>query len=217
MASSRENADDDDTTSVAARSQRLQGIVEAYLTMLAREQERVRRYRRRNLQPCRRHSRPLGAAGAGGVERARGGQGSGAGRAGAQGAGPRQADQRATRDAQQRAVAAVGRARRQGRPGDQRFDQRAARRSHKARQEIGQRFPAYADLVSPKPPIGGADQGDADGRRGDAVVLFRAKRQFRLGRSEEWAGRVRRDQGNAAAISRARFASCARRWSRRRR
>ncbi len=36
MASSRENADDDDTTAVAARSQRLQGIVEAYLNMLAR-------------------------------------------------------------------------------------------------------------------------------------------------------------------------------------
>ena len=35
MASSRENADDDDTTSVAARSQRLQGIVESYLNMLA--------------------------------------------------------------------------------------------------------------------------------------------------------------------------------------
>ena len=49
MASSRENADDDDTTAVAARSQRLQGIVEAYLRMLARGEERVRRNRRRNL------------------------------------------------------------------------------------------------------------------------------------------------------------------------
>jgi tetratricopeptide (TPR) repeat protein len=37
MASSRENADDENTTVVAARSQRLQGIVEAYLTMLARD------------------------------------------------------------------------------------------------------------------------------------------------------------------------------------
>jgi CHAT domain-containing protein len=37
MASSRENADDDDTTAVAARNQRLQGIVEAYLNMLAQE------------------------------------------------------------------------------------------------------------------------------------------------------------------------------------
>ena len=37
MASSRENADDDDTTSAAARSQRLQGIVESYLNMLARD------------------------------------------------------------------------------------------------------------------------------------------------------------------------------------
>ena len=33
----RENADDEDTTVIAARSQRLQGIVEAYFTMLARE------------------------------------------------------------------------------------------------------------------------------------------------------------------------------------
>lgn len=39
MASSRENADDDDTTAVAARSQRLQGIVESYLTMLARNKD----------------------------------------------------------------------------------------------------------------------------------------------------------------------------------
>src|SRR6185369_2649384 len=39
MASSRENADDDDTTAVAARSQRLQGIVEAYLAMLARNKD----------------------------------------------------------------------------------------------------------------------------------------------------------------------------------
>jgi CHAT domain-containing protein/tetratricopeptide (TPR) repeat protein len=37
MAASRENADDEDTTVVAARSQHLQGIVEAYFTMLARE------------------------------------------------------------------------------------------------------------------------------------------------------------------------------------
>jgi len=36
MAASRENADDDDTTNVAARSQRLQGIVESYFTLLAR-------------------------------------------------------------------------------------------------------------------------------------------------------------------------------------
>jgi hypothetical protein len=35
MAASREVDDDDDATSVAARSQRLQGIVEAYISMLA--------------------------------------------------------------------------------------------------------------------------------------------------------------------------------------
>jgi len=37
MSVSRENADDDDSTVVAARSQRLQDIVEAYLAMLARQ------------------------------------------------------------------------------------------------------------------------------------------------------------------------------------
>jgi CHAT domain-containing protein len=37
MASSRENADDDDTTVVAARNQRLQGVVEAYFKLLAKQ------------------------------------------------------------------------------------------------------------------------------------------------------------------------------------
>ena len=46
MASSRENADDDDTTSVAARNQRLQDIVEAYLEHAGTREERVRRCRR---------------------------------------------------------------------------------------------------------------------------------------------------------------------------
>ena len=98
MASSRENADDDNATAVAARSQRLQGIVEAYLNMLRKEFRRRRR--RRNLQPRRRHSQPFGAAGAGGVERARSRQGSGAGRTGPKGAGPRQAGERAARNAE---------------------------------------------------------------------------------------------------------------------
>ena len=38
LAASRENADDDDATIVAGRSQRLQGIVEAYIGLLARTQ-----------------------------------------------------------------------------------------------------------------------------------------------------------------------------------
>ena len=39
MASARENADDDDTTVVAAKSNRLQNIVEAYITLLDRQRD----------------------------------------------------------------------------------------------------------------------------------------------------------------------------------
>ena len=39
MAASRENADDDDDTVSAARSQRLQNIVEAYIAMLAKNSD----------------------------------------------------------------------------------------------------------------------------------------------------------------------------------
>ncbi len=39
MAAARENADDDDTTNVAARSDRLKNIVEAYIALLARSQK----------------------------------------------------------------------------------------------------------------------------------------------------------------------------------
>ena len=101
MAASRENADDEDTTIVAARSRRLQDIVEAYFTMLGRQKDRRRR-RGRNLQPRGRHSRPFGTAGAGGIQRACRRQRSGARRTGAQGAGPRQAGQRAVGNAEQR-------------------------------------------------------------------------------------------------------------------
>ena len=49
MASARENADDDDTTIVAARSQRLQNIVEAYIGLLAQTRARAMRSRSRRL------------------------------------------------------------------------------------------------------------------------------------------------------------------------
>jgi CHAT domain-containing protein len=41
MVSARENADDDDTTVVAAKSSRLQGIVEAYISLLDRQRDGV--------------------------------------------------------------------------------------------------------------------------------------------------------------------------------
>ena len=88
---------------------------------------------------------------------------------------------------------------------------------HKARQEISQQFPAYADLVSPKPPSVEQIKATLDRRRGDAVVLFRADQQFRLGGPEETARSRSPRSRLPAATSRARFASCARRWSRRRR
>ena len=171
MASSRENADDDDSTSVAARNQRLQGIVEAYLNMLAREKNASGDVGARNFQPRRRHPRPFGAAGAGGVERARSRQGSGAGRPGPQGTGPRQADQRATGHAEQRVVSAVGesattKASRRSTP---RSMQLRAERL-KARQEISRRFPAYADLVAPKPPS--VEQIKATLTDGEAMLSF---------------------------------------------
>ena len=169
MAASRENADEDDNTAAAARSQRLQGIVEAYIAMLARNKNASADSVGKPL-PCRCHSRPFGAAGAVGVERARVRQGSRAGRVGPQGAGSRQAGERSTRDAEQRIVFAVGRARRQGRPGHQRFDQRAARRSAQGATGNQQRFPAYADLVAPKPPS--VEQIKATLTDGEAMLSF---------------------------------------------
>lgn len=108
MTASRENAEDDDTTVIAARNMRLQSVVEAYVALLASAQrEQGRRYRARDLHASRRHSRPLGAAGARCLECAHDCQGLGARRARAQRAGPEQADHRAARDVKQHSVAAL--------------------------------------------------------------------------------------------------------------
>ena len=170
MASSRENADDDDSTSVAARNQRLQGIVEAYLNMLAREKNASGDVGAEtfSLADAIRGRSVQQALAASSARRSR--QGSGAGRPGPQGTGPRQAAERSTRDAEQRVVFAVGRARRQGRPGDQRLDQCAARRTAQGRQEISRQFPAYADLVAPKPPS--VEQIKATLTDGEAMLSF---------------------------------------------
>ncbi len=154
MASSRENADDDDTTVVAARSQRLQSTVEAYFGMLARDKDK-------------------GAAGDIGMETF--------GLADAiRGHSVQQAlaASSARSTVKDPALAALVRKEQDltkqvnaqlgtlnnvlSLPSGQRDEKgvlainasinelRAAR--NKARQEINQKFPAYADLVSPKPP-----------------------------------------------------------------
>ena len=162
MASSRENADDDDSTSVAARSQRLQGIVEAYLNMLAREKNAsgdvgaetfslADAIRGRSVQQALAASSARAAAKDPALaELVRKEQDLG-----------KQVNAQLGH-AEQRVVFAVGRARRQGRPGDQRLDQRAARRT--AQGAAGNQ-PAIPGLRRPgraKAAIGRADQGDID-------------------------------------------------------
>ena len=86
----------------------------------------------------------------------------------------------------------------------------------KARQEISKRFPAYAELIDPKPPT--VEQIKATLTDGEAMLSFYFGR---IG-SFVWAvpktarSRLRRSR-RPAATSKARSASCARRWSRRRR
>ena len=77
----------------------------------------------------------------------------------------------------------------------------------KARDDINRRFPAYADLVDPKPPT--VDQIAAALRPDEAFsLLFRSRSKFRLGRSENRTGCIcggachcdrSRSQGPAAA------------------
>ena len=218
MAAARENADDDDTTVVAARSQRLQVIVEAYIGAAGARAEQVERRRGRDLplaDAIRGHSvqQALAASSARMVakdpalaELVRKEQDLG------------KQINAAARHAQQRAGAAAERARREGRRGAStpRSTSCAPTATRRATRST-KRFPTYADLIDPKPPTVDADQGDAARRRGVAVVLFRPGRQLRLGGAEGWPGRLRRDPGDVARHRSQGAASCARRWSRRRR
>ena len=123
-----------------------------------------------NLQPCRRHSRPFGAAGAGGVEC----------RAAAKD--PALAELvRKEQDLGKQVNAQLGTLNNvlslpsgerddQGRPGDQRLINALRAARLKARQEIGQRFPRYADLVAPKPPS--VEQIKATLTDGEAMLSF---------------------------------------------
>ncbi len=195
MASSRENADDDDTTAIAARSQRLQGIVEAYLTMLARDKNAsgdvgVETFSLADAIRGRSVQQALAASSA---------------RATAKD--PALAELvRKEQDLGKQVNAQLGtltnvlslpsqRARREGRPGDQRLDQFAARRTAQGAAGNQPAIPRLCRSGLAEAALGRADQGDACRRRGDAVVLFRANQQLRLGGAEERSGGVCRDQG----------------------
>jgi CHAT domain-containing protein len=170
MASSRENADDDDTTSVAARSQRLQGIVESYLNMLAGDKKA---------------SGDIGAETFSLADAIRGRsvqQALAASSARAAAKDPALAELvRKEQDLGKQVNAQLGTLNNVlSLPSGERDDKgvqainasinalRAARL--KARQEIGQRFPAYADLVAPKPPS--VEQIKATLTDGEAMLSF---------------------------------------------
>jgi CHAT domain-containing protein len=152
MASSRENADDEDTTVVAARSQRLQTVVEAYFTMLAREKN---------------PADDVGVETFGLADAIRGQsvqQALAASSARSAAKDPALAELvRKEQDLTKQVNAQLGTLNNVlALPSSERDEKgvqainasintlRVAR--NKARQEINQRFPAYADLVSPKPP-----------------------------------------------------------------
>lgn len=170
MASSRENADDDDTTAIAARGQRLQGIVEAYLTMLARDKNAsgdvgVETFSLADAIRGRSVQQALAASSA---------------RATAKD--PALAELvRKEQDLGKQVNAQLGTltnvlslpSHERDEKGVQAINAsinslRAERL--KARQEISQRFPAYADLVSPKPPS--VEQIRATLVEGEAMLSF---------------------------------------------
>jgi CHAT domain-containing protein len=154
MASSRENADDDDTTVVAARSQRLQSTVEAYFRLLAKDRDNG-------------GAGDVGAETFGLADAIRGHsvqQALAASSARSTVKDPALAALvRKEQDLTKQVNAQLGTLNNVlSLPSGQRDEKgvlainasinelRAAR--NKARQEINQKFPAYADLVSPKPP-----------------------------------------------------------------
>jgi CHAT domain-containing protein len=151
-AASRENTDDEDTTIVAARSQRLQDVVEAYLNLLARqsnpaEDVGVQTFSLADALRGRSVQQALAASSARAAARD-----------------PVLADLvRKEQDLGKQVNAQLGVLNNVlALPSDQRDDKTIAginasistlRADHaRARQEIDKKFPAYADLVSPKPP-----------------------------------------------------------------
>jgi len=170
MASSRENADDDDTTAVAARSQRLQGIVEAYFNMLARDKSAsgdvgMETFSLADAIRGRSVQQALAASSA---------------RATAKD--PALAELvRKEQDLGKQVNAQLGTLTNVLSLPSQERDEKGVQSINasintlraqraKARQEISQRFPAYADLVSPKPPS--VEQIKATLADGEAMLSF---------------------------------------------
>jgi CHAT domain-containing protein/tetratricopeptide (TPR) repeat protein len=170
MEASRENADDEDTTLVAARSQRLQEIVEAYFTILARQNNPdgdvgVETFSLADAIRGRSVQQALAASSA---------------RATAKD--PKLAELvRKEQDLGKQINAELGALNNiLAMPSADRDEKQvqgingsiAALRAErgKARLEIGRQFPAYADLVSPKPPT--VDQIKATLTDGEALLSF---------------------------------------------
>jgi CHAT domain-containing protein len=170
MEASRENADDEDTTVVAARSQRLQEIVEAYFTLLARGKDTsgdvgVETFSLADAIRGRSVQQALAASSA---------------RASAKD--PALAELvRKEQDLGKQINAQLGTLNNVLALSSAERDEKAiqgingsiaALRAErgKARQEISRKFPAYADLVSPKPPT--VDQIKATLADGEALLSF---------------------------------------------
>jgi CHAT domain-containing protein len=181
MAASRENADDENTTVVAARSQRLQGIVESYFTMLARGQNPgsdvgVETFSLADAVRGRAVQQALAASSA---------------RATAKD--PALAELvRKEQDLGKQVNAQLGMLNNVLALSSAERDEKGVQainasinslraERNKARLEIGQRFPAYADLVSPKPPT--VDQIKATLVESEALLSF----YFGQGGSFVWA------------------------------
>jgi CHAT domain-containing protein len=170
MTASRENADDENTTVVAARSQRLQGIVESYFVMLAREKN---------------NNSDIGVETFGLADAIRGRaveQALAASSARAAARDPALAELvRKEQDLGKHVNAQLGTLNNVLALSSAERDEKGVQAINasinglraerdKARQEISQKFPAYADLVSPKPPS--VDQIKATLVAGEALLSF---------------------------------------------
>jgi len=181
MAASQENSDDDNTTTVAARSFRLQVVVETYFVMLARNTGLVADVGAETFglaDAIRGHSvqQALAASSA---------------RAAAKDAALSELV-RKEQDLSKQLNAQLGTLNNVLALSSDERDEKGVQaitasigslraQRDKARQEINQKFPAYADLVSPKPPT--IDEIRATLVDGEAMLSF----YFGLNRSFVWA------------------------------
>jgi CHAT domain-containing protein len=175
MAAARENADDDDTSVVAARSERLKGIVEAYIALLARNQKddqkdsggdiAIESFRLADTIRSQSVQQALAASSARVVAKD-----------------PALADLvRKEQDLTKQVNAQLGVLNNVlAMPSGER-DEKVVRAINatietargerdKARTEIGRRFPGYADLIDPKPPT--VEAVKATLNQGEALLSF---------------------------------------------